>query len=44
MGIKTILDINGDEGGLAVGADIRSYMEDGIANSNFILYCALQKG
>lgn len=44
MGIRTILDVNGDRDGLPVGADTRSFMERGIFDSNFILYCLTPKG
>jgi hypothetical protein len=44
MGIRTMLDVNGDQDGLAVGTDTRSFMESGIRDSDVVLYFLTPKG
>lgn len=38
MGIRAILDVNGDRDGLPVGADTQVFMEREIRDSDFVLY------
>jgi hypothetical protein len=39
MGIRTVLDVNGDCRGLPIGSDTQTFMEQAIAESNFVLCC-----
>lgn len=37
VGIKTVLDVNAEKGGLSVGEDIMRFMEDNIKNCQFVI-------